>query len=106
MRLDRKFLLVIGLSLVWAFLVSAMFYRVVAGGSRQHRGAQPEKPVVLALEPLPIGALVKSTSVKLSAVPENLLPAGGFSRIEEVVDRPVISPIQPGEPLVEARLGV
>jgi pilus assembly protein CpaB len=104
MRLDRKFLLVVGLSLVWAFVVSAMFYRVAAGGGRQHRGA--EKSVVLAVQPLPIGAVVKSSSVKLGAVPENLLPAGGFGRVEDVLDRPVISPIQPGEPLIEARLGV
>src|SRR5579885_1832204 len=101
MRVDRKFLLVVGLSLIWAFLVSAMFYRVAAGGGRQRRGPQPERPMVLAVEPLPIGAVVKSASVKLGAVPENFLPAAGFSRVEDVLDRPVISAIQPGEPLVE-----
>ena len=39
-------------------------------------------------------------------MPEKLFPHGAFSRTEEVLDRPVMSPIQPDEPVVEARLAV
>jgi pilus assembly protein CpaB len=42
--------------------------------------------------------------VKLSGVPEGFFPNGGFSRIEDVLERSVISPIQPEEPIVEARI--
>jgi pilus assembly protein CpaB len=105
MRIDRRFAIVVGLSLIWAFLVSTAFYRVAgSGGGRQPRGPQPQRPLVVAVEPMPIGAVIKPTSVKLSGVPENFFPNGGFSRIEDVLERPVISPIQPDEPIIEARI--
>lgn len=103
MRVDRRFAVVVGLSLIWAFLVSAAFYRM-AGSSHQSRTPQPQKSVVVAVEPLPVGTVIKPTSVKLSGLPEGFFPNGGFSRIEDVLERPVISPIQPEEPIVEARL--
>ena len=104
MRIDRRFAIVVGLSLIWAFLVSVAFYRVAGGGARHTRGPQPQKPIVVAVEPMPVGTLIKPTSVKLSGVPESFFPNGGFSRIEDVLERPVISPIQPDEPVVEARI--
>ena len=104
MRLDRRFAIVVGLSLIWAFLVSAVFYRVAARSARQQRPAPQEKPVVVAVGILELGAVIKPGSVRLSRMPETLFPKGGFSRAEDVIERPVISPIQPDEPIVEARL--
>jgi pilus assembly protein CpaB len=104
MRIDRRFAIVVGLSLIWAFLVSAAFYRVAGSGGRPSRGPQPQKSVVVAVAPLPIGTVIKPVSVKLSGVPEGFFPNGGFSRIEDVLERSVISPIQPEEPIVEARI--
>jgi pilus assembly protein CpaB len=103
MRIDRRFAIVVGLSLIWAFLVSAAFYRV-AGSGRHARGPQPQKPIVVAVEPMPVGTVIKPTSVKLSGVPEGFFPNGAFSRVEDVLERSVISPIQPEEPIVEARI--
>ncbi len=37
-------------------------------------------------------------------MPDSTLPAGAFIRLDDVLDRPVISPIQPDEPVVEARM--
>ncbi|HLK47859.1 MAG TPA: Flp pilus assembly protein CpaB [Bryobacteraceae bacterium] len=105
MRLDRRFVIVVGLSLVWALVVSLVFYRA-ASRSGKKTPWKPERPVVLAVEALPIGAVIRPESVKIGRVPENLFPRGGFSRVEEVVDRPVMSPIQPDEAVVEARLAV
>jgi pilus assembly protein CpaB len=102
MRIDRRFVIVVGLSLIWAFLVSAAFYRMA--GTRHPSGPQPQKPIVVAIEPMTVGTVIKPTSVKLSGVPEGFFPNGAFSRIEDVLERPVISPIQPDEPIVEARL--
>jgi len=104
MHLDRRFLIVVGLSLVWALLVSGVFYRVAAG-SRSEATIGREKPVVVAVRPLPMGAMIEPDCVKLSSLPESRFPKGGFSKIEEVQGRPVVSPIEPDEPLVEARLG-
>jgi pilus assembly protein CpaB len=102
MRLDRKFALVMGISLVWAFLVATVFYRVAGGGGR--RGSAEEKPMVIASRPLPLGFVIHQDSVRTIAVPEHLFPKGGFGRVEEVVDRPVISPIGPEEAIVESRI--
>ncbi len=103
MRFDRRFAVVLAFSLVWALVVSGVFYRLAGGsGSRAH--AASEKAIVLASKPLPMGAVIDRESVKLGKVPESLFPAGGFSRIEDVLERPVISAIQPEEAVVEARL--
>ncbi len=104
MRLDRRFAIVVGFSLLWALVVSAIFYRIAAHSAGK-RPSAPQKPLVVAAQPLPLGALLTPASLKLIQIPENLFPKGGFSRPEDVLERPVISPIQPDEPVVEARLG-
>ena len=103
MRFDRRFVLVLAVSLLWALIVSIVFYRLAGSPGGRARAASG-KPIVLASKPLPMGALIGRESVKLGRVPEPLFPAGAFSRIEDVLERPVINPIQPEEPLVEARL--
>jgi len=105
MRLDRKFLVVVGISLGWALLVSAASYRMAKNGARP-RPATPEKDVVVAAEPLEMGAVIKVESVKLIHMPEPLVPKGSFAKKEDVLDRPVISSIQADEPVVEARLAI
>jgi len=80
--------------------VSLFFYRVAA----QARRSEPEKTLVVAARPLPPGAPIAAAAVKTVRVPEKLFPHGGFSRVEEVVGRPVVSSIQPDEPVVEARI--
>jgi pilus assembly protein CpaB len=53
---------------------------------------------------LPLGSVVAADAVRLRAVPASMFPAGGFSRLEDVVDRPVTSNIQADEPVLEARI--
>jgi pilus assembly protein CpaB len=105
MRLDKKFVVVVGISLGWALLVSAAFYRMAKSGARP-RPASPEQDVVVAAQPLEMGAVIKSGSVRLMRMPQPLVPKGSFSKPEDVLDRPVISAIQPDEPILEARLAV
>src|SRR5579872_626400 len=105
MRFDRRFVIVVGLSLIWALVVSVVFYRAAARVGKK-RPFVAEKPVVVAIEVLPFGAVIRPESVKLAQIPEKLFPRGGFSRIEDVLDRPVMSTIQPDEPVVEARLAI
>jgi pilus assembly protein CpaB len=102
MRFDRRFFLVLTASLLWALLVSAMFYRLASAGGGRH--VESRKPVVVATKALPIGATAGRDSLAIREVPESFFPAGGFSKLEDVADRPVVSPIQPDEPVVEARL--
>jgi pilus assembly protein CpaB len=103
MRVDRRFAILVGFSLLWAGLVSAIFYRVIArpGGKRAE---SEEKPMVVAVKSLQFGVIIKPESIKLVRIPVKLFPKGGFSRSEEVLDRTVVSPIEPDEPVVEARI--
>jgi pilus assembly protein CpaB len=103
MRLDRRFLLVVGFSLAWAFVVSAVFYRVARGAGGRAPAAN-EKSVVVATAPLALGTMLKADMVKVVRMPESLVPKGAFAKPEEVLDRTVVSPIQPEEPMLEARL--
>jgi pilus assembly protein CpaB len=103
MRFDRRFVIVVGCSLLWAFLVASLFYKVAAHGG-QPRGPAPGTPLVVATQPLPFAALIGRESVKTIQVPEALFPKGGFSRTEDVLGRSVVSPIEPNEPIVEARI--
>jgi len=102
MRLDRRFVIVVGFSLLWALLVSAVFHRVAGAGSR-HLSRGPEKTLVVASKPLPLGAVIDAASIKITRVPEDLFPKGGFSKAEDAIGRPVVSPIDADEPVLEAR---
>jgi pilus assembly protein CpaB len=102
MRFDRRLAMILGASFGWALLVTAFFYRIA--GHTGSRAAAPERQLVAAVRALTPGTAVTRDAVKLRSVPESLFPAGGFSRVEDVLDRPVIAAIQPEEPLVEARL--
>ncbi len=103
MYFDRRFLTVLSVSLLWGLLVAGVFYRV-AGGASGRAHAAPLKQVVVAARAMPVGSLVDRASLTLRGVAESLVPAGAFTRVEDVEGRPVIQDIQADEPLVAARL--
>src|SRR6185503_13979197 len=105
--MDRRFLTVLGVSLVFALVVSSVFYQMTARSSGP-RKAEPTdmKDVVVATRPLGIGVMVKPADVKVTRVPGEAFPKGAFGKVEEVLDRPVVSNILLDEPLLEGRLAV
>jgi len=104
--MDRRFLTVLGLSLVLALVVSLVFYQMVAGRTPTDNKAEATKDMVVAVKQLSIGSTVKAEDVKLVKVPPDQFPKGGFSRLEEVLDRPVASSLLPDEPIREGRLAI
>ncbi len=104
--MDRRFLTVLGVSLVFALVVSAIFYQISAGrGSPAPKAEDTNmKDLVVAVRPLPVGATIKPEDVKVVQVPASQFPKGGISTVEEVIDRPVISNILADEPVHEGRL--
>ena len=99
--MDRRFLTVLGVSLMFALAVSSIFYKLTAGSGRT---AVELKDVVVAGKPLPIGITIKPEDVRLSKVPVDQFPRGAFSKLEEVVERPVVSNILMDEPILQGRL--
>ena len=107
MNFDRRFLVVVSMSLAWALVVAGVFYKLAGGaGSRAKRAAPKQAAVVVATRPLGVGFTLDRDSIALRSVPESLFPVGALTRLEDALERPVISPIQANEPVVEARLAV
>jgi pilus assembly protein CpaB len=105
--MDRRFLTVLGVSLLFALVISSVFYQMTAraGGSKR---AEPSdmKDIVVAARPLSVGVTVKPADIKLSKTPASAFPKGAFGKAEEVIDRPVISNVLMDEPILEGRLAV
>ncbi len=104
--MDRRFLTVLGVSLVFALVVSSVFYQMTARSSNNADApvASDEIDVVVAARPLGVGVMVKTPDIKLVKMPSTALPKGAFTKVEEVLDRPVISNILLDEPILDGRL--
>jgi pilus assembly protein CpaB len=104
--MDRRFLTVVGVSLVFALVVSAIFYQISArAGSGSGNGQTVEmKDIVIATKAMNMGVTVKPGDVKLAKVPVETFPRGAFSKVEDVIDRPTMSNILADEPVLEGRL--
>jgi pilus assembly protein CpaB len=59
---------------------------------------------VVAAHPLPLGARLTAADLKLVPWPKASLVPGGFSTIEEVVDRGIIAPVDENQPLTNSNL--
>ncbi len=103
--MDRRFLTVLGVSLLFALVISSVFYQMTARSSAPARTEQMEtKDLVIAAKPLNIGTTIKPGDVTISQVPVAAYPKTGFSKVEEVLDRPVVSNILAEEAVIEGRL--
>ncbi|MBI3666407.1 MAG: Flp pilus assembly protein CpaB [Acidobacteria bacterium] len=102
--MNRRFLLVLGLSVVLALGVSAVFYQFSSSAGARFQAGVAMKNVVAASNPLSLGATIKSTDLKMIRWPADSIPPGSYARIEDVVDRVAVGSILPNEPIVEGRL--
>lgn len=103
--MDRRFLTVLGVSLLFALVISSVFYQMTARSSAPARTEQMEtKDLVIAAKPLNIGTTIKPGDVTISKVPVAAYPKSGFGKVEEVLDRPVVSNILAEEAVIEGRL--
>jgi len=104
--MDRRFLTVLGVSLLFALVISSVFYQMSARSSSGP--ARPEavemKDLVVAAKPLNVGTTIKPGDVTISKVPLAAFPKSGFMKVEEVLDRPVVSNILAEEAVIEGRL--
>jgi pilus assembly protein CpaB len=96
---------VLGVSLVFALVVSAVFYQMTArSGTAKKVESTDQKDLVITTRPLGVGVMIKTADVKVIKVPNLAFPKGAFSKVEDVLDRPVISNILLEEPVIEGRL--
>lgn len=103
--MDRRFLTVLGVSLVFALVVSSVFYQMTAhSGSSAKSETTNQKDVVVATRPLGVGVMVRASDVKVVKIAADGFPKGAFSKVEDVLERPVISNVLLDEPILEGRL--
>jgi len=104
--MDRRFLTVLGVSLVFALVVSSILYQLTSRSPSGTKSAVKTdvRDLVVATRALPVGVSVKPPDVKVVKVANETFPKGAFSKVEEVIDRPVISNILLDEPVLEGRL--
>lgn len=99
--MDRKFLTSLMASAGVATCAATMFYRFATAANH---AAPQMTSVVYAATGLPVGARVRSADLKVVAVPVSVKPHDSFARLEDVIDRPVISTILQDEPILRERL--
>ncbi len=102
--MDRRFLTVLALSLVFALLVSSVFYRVARSGRPNGQSRVEQKEIVLAAHALSVGTTVKPADLKIGLIPVSMFPRGAYSHVNEVVERSVLSNILADEAVMGGRL--
>jgi pilus assembly protein CpaB len=78
-------------------------HRPVSGALPSNH-AGPTARVLVAVRDLAAGAALTSRSVRLVAVPADLVPAGAVVSLDAAGDRIIAAPVRRGEPITDARL--
>src|SRR5215468_6891566 len=96
--------LLIGLvvAIVFAFLLSSFVYKQFQKASIVK--PSDTQPLIVASVPLPLGARLDATNLKVIQWPTNQPVAGMFTRIEDCANRAVITPLAANEPVLEGKL--
>src|SRR5579863_4429844 len=96
--------LLIGLviALVIAFLLSSFVYKQFQKASVVKPTAT--QPIVVAAVPLQLGTRLDASNVRVIQWPAGQQMAGMFSRVEDVANRAIITPLAENEPVLEAKL--
>jgi pilus assembly protein CpaB len=96
--------LLIGLviALVIAFLLSSFVYKQFQKASVIKPTAA--QPIVVAAVPLQLGTRLDASNVRVIQWPAGQQMAGMFSRVEDVANRAIITPLAENEPVLEAKL--
>ena len=104
--MDRRVLTVLGASLLLALVISMVFYQMTARAGTPKKAEQNDttRDLVTAARALGVGTTVKPQDIKMVKIAVSAFPKNGFSKPEEVYDRPVTSPILQDEALLEGRL--
>ena len=104
--MDRRFITVLGASLLFALLVSTVFYQMTSNRGSGPKAAEATNmtDMVVAKKLLGPGSTIKPDDVQIIKVAKDNFPKGAFSTIEQVVDRPIVMTILQDEPVIDGRL--
>jgi pilus assembly protein CpaB len=103
MNRQTRTMIVLAVAIVAATIASYGTYRALSR-MPQRTVSLPTVKAVVASQRMPVGTLVTRDSVKLVDWPQQTPLAGGFSKVEDVVDRGLIAGVVENEPLNESKL--
>jgi pilus assembly protein CpaB len=103
MNRQTRTIIVLAIAIVAATIASFGTYRALSQ-MPQHTDTILLTKAVVAAKGMPIGTLITRDSVKLVDWPQQTPLDGGFSRIDDVVDRGLITGVVANEPLSENKL--
>lgn len=102
MNRNNRTIIVLTIAVLMAGLASFGVYRVVA--SMPARQPVITTSTVVAAHPIRLGDRITKDHVKVVEWPANAPMAGAYTKVEDVLNRGVISPLGENEPLTENKL--
>ena len=102
MNRNNRTALVLAIAVVMAGIASFGVYRVVA--SMPARQEVKTVDAVVAAHPLSLGTRITKDHVKIISWPADSQLPGAYAKIEDVLNRGVISPLAENEPLTDSKL--
>ncbi len=101
--MDKRLLTVVMVAVLVALVITAVFYQITVG-RRSTTTDVATKELVVATKELPMGAKITPEDVRLIDFPASNYPKNGFDSIDNVLERSVVQPILPDEPIVTGRV--
>ena len=101
----RRSRLLIGLAvaLVLGLILAEIVYKAMSQAQVQ-KTAVTTSQIVVAAEQLPLGTRLEGNDLKLISWPSDQPIQGVFTRVQDCVGRALITPVLPGEPILEGKL--
>ncbi len=103
MNRNTRTLIVLLVAIVTASVATALVYQAIRRRPVQ-QVQLPQAFVVAATHPLQTGTKISTSDVRLIGWPADAIVPGSFTRIEDVVDRGVLQPLQQNEPITETKV--
>jgi len=103
MNRSNRTLLVFLLSVLIAGVASMFVYRAVQAIPVREVEVKSYQ-VAVAARPLPVGTMLTASDVRLVAWPAGSPVAGGYTTVEDVVNRGLVAPVVENEPLTASKV--
>lgn len=103
MKRSNRTLLVFLLSVLIAGVASMFVYRAVQAIPVREVEVKSYQ-VAVAARPLPVGTMLTASDVRLVAWPAGSPVAGGYTTVEDVVNRGLVAPVVENEPLTASKV--
>ena len=101
---SKRTAVVVGVAVVLAAVASLGMYRIVSRMPAAQAAEMKTVGVVVAQHPLKLGTRITTDHVKLVQWPANAPVANSFSKLEDVLNRGLISTVDENEPLTQSKL--